>query len=449
MTISLISGEFIYDRSDFTVGSGGFPYALGFSRSYRSSARFSDSPLGLGWTHNFATGASLGSNGARGLGEVSPKEAAALIAHTYVMLQLDFPEGSLIDLLIASFSTLWLTDQLAGNAVTLSDGSSSGTFIKLVDGTFNPPPGQATTLTDNMDGTYTLEDPQHHTWNFNDSGKLDTYVDPAGVTVTYNYDDGKLSNVTNGMDRTLTLHYTGDRLTSVSDGNDREVLFTTDGDGNLTEFTDAESQTITYAYQEDSPGLLTQVFLPANPSDPVFTNEFDTLGRVMTQTLANEGASNFFLAGSRAEVVNPAGNSNVTYLNSLGSALREINELGQEITAEFDGLNRLISTTFPELNMVTLTYDNNNNLLTQTSLPKPGSSLSNITVSFDYDFGEDLNWNKPTSATDGEGNITTFTYDESQGTLLTITRPEIDSETCPSGSFVLSWRQRHDFIAVC
>jgi RHS repeat-associated protein len=277
-----------------------------------------------------------------------------------------------------------------------------------------------------MDGTFTVTNPQKLVWNFNSDRNLQTFADPAGMTVSYEYDTStspKLISVSNGLNRTLTLSYTGSQLTSVSDGNGRSVSFTFDTSNNLASFTDANGKTTTYAYTTGVPGQLSQYFLPANPTSPFITNVYDSLGRIMTQQPATQGTFTYYFAGSRTEVVAPApfNYSHVMYYNSLGSLLRDINELGEETDYVRDGLNRLVSTTYPELNVLSLEYDNNNNVLSQTWQPKPGSSLSDIVQTFTYD----STWNKVASFTDGELNVTNFSYDPTQGTLLTITRPLI------------------------
>ncbi|MBY0551507.1 MAG: hypothetical protein K2W95_29770 [Candidatus Obscuribacterales bacterium] len=444
--VSLFSGHFVYDRKDITVGSGNFPYSLSFSRRYNSGDCLTDGPLGLGWTHNFETNLAVGSDGLRGCGATSPKEAAAVIAHCYVMLQItDLPNSSLVDFLIASMSTMWLMDKLTNNAVVVNDGEDTRTYIKLPKqldsmepAPYNPPPGYADRLIDNENGTFSLRSPQFLTWNFNAEGKLATYVDPAGVTVTYGYDgDGRIETITNGLTRTLTLAYAlSGRLESVTDGT-RDVTFTVDGSGNLTAFTDAETNTISYDYS--SPGLLTELFLPANPTDAFITNEYDSLGRITSQIPSDRGTSNFYFAGSRAEVVDPDGYSQILYFNALGSLLSEINELGQKTIYERDGLNRQTKVTFPEGNSTELVLDPNNNVTSITSKTKPGSSLSDIVIEFEYA----NDWNKVSLARDGEGNATTFGYDgvpgAGQGTLLTITRPVIDGMT---PQIVYNWNAR-------
>lgn len=428
--VGLYAGELTYDRTDFSVGSGGFPYSLDFGRSYNSNSRFTDGPLGKGWTHNHASALSIGSNGFRGLGESSPKEAAAVIAHCYVLSQLALFSGSppdkptLTKVLIASLSSLWLIDILTNNTVSLSSYAQSREFVKLVDDTFNPRTSDSHDLIKNVDGTFTLKNRHLQAWNFNVSGKITSFVDPAGMSVSYTYDgNNKLTGVSNGLGRALTFTYTGSRLTSVSDGNDRSISFSVDSSGNLASFTDPLGQTITHEYVQ--PGLMSKVFLPENPTVPIVTNTFDSQARVMSQTRTDTGTTNYYFAGSRSEGVDALGHPHIMYWNENGSLVKEVNALGQITLYDFDGLDRLIKTTLPEGNSIELEYDNKNNLLTSRLKAKPSAPTSDIINSYTYH----STWNKPLTETDGRGNTTNFTYSSTTGRLLTIERPQIGGQT--------------------
>ena len=436
--IVLSNGNFLYDRTDMTVGSGSFPYSLSFARSYSSGNKNTDGVLGKGWSHNWDSSIALQSNGQRGIGEVSPKESAGTIANVYVMLQLALYNAttppSLTKMLIGSLGHLWLMDQLTNNAVTITALGQGKSFIKLVDDSYLAAPGYADTLIKNVDGTYTMKNPQQMVWNFNSAGKVATYVDPAGMTITATYDgSNRVSTISNGLGRTLTFAYSGTRLASISDGNGRSISFTIDGNGNQTVFTDPLSHTITYQYV--SPGLMSKVFRAESPSVAVVENTFDRLGRVMTQKGADTGTHNYFFAGSRSEAVDPLGNRHILYYNSRGLLLKEINALGNTWTYEFDGISRLVKTTMPEGNSIVLTYDSKNNVLTRTMKPKPGSPLSDIVNSFTYH----STWNKVLTATDGRGNTTTFTLDGTTGNLLTIERPPVGGQT-PTVTFTYNSR---------
>ncbi len=129
------------------------------------------------------------------------------------------------------------------------------------------------------------------------------------------------------------------------------------------------------------------------------------------------------------------GNSRVMYFNPLGTLLLNIDAVGEPTAYTQDGLNRLIEIVYPELNSVAFEYDDNNNVLTKTWVAKPGSGLADIVQTFTYD----PLWNKVQTATDGRDFTTTYEYDPTQGTLLSITRPEVNGQT-PVVTFVYNDR---------
>jgi YD repeat-containing protein len=248
----------------------------------------------------------------------------------------------------------------------------------------------------------------------------------------YSYDEGTglLASVINAFGRAFYFSYSGTQLSIVTSSDERGVPYTFDEFGNLSGVEGLSSGVTSYIYGS-LPGILTEIILPyanaiaesasAQPI-PVLTNSYDSNFLVMSQTGSDTGQYSFNFAGSRTAVIDPIGNTFVRYRNSLGSVVKQINELGQETIYARDGLDRVTSITYPELNVVAFTYDNNNNVLTKTWQPKTGSGLPNIVETFTYD----STWNKLSSFEDGEGNVTSYTYDSIQGTLLTMTRPVID-----------------------
>jgi YD repeat-containing protein len=170
---------------------------------------------------------------------------------------------------------------------------------------------------------------------------------------------------------------------------------------------------------------MTQMFAPQNPASTLFTNVYDSLGRIQTQSDALNNQSVYRFAGSRTQQTDPVGNSKSWYFNRFGDIVATIDALGNQITRVFDGRRRLTSTTYPEGNSLSYTYDNLNNILTSTAAPKPGSLLANIVNVFTYD----ATYNKVHTAQDGRNNITTYNYDPATGNLLTIQRPQIGGQT--------------------
>jgi RHS repeat-associated protein len=422
--IATQSGDFQYTHADMAVGSLQFPYQLSFETKYNSSQRYVLGELGYGWTHNWATSATIGSDAFEGYGIHSPIAAAATIAEFYVFLDLATSNLSTLPvdiMVVLNECNTWWIGQQTKNVVKVSLPEGDYTYALLPDGTYQPPLNYADTLT-LSGGTYTLESPQKDQMNFNSSGQLSTWVFAYGVTITLNYSAGILQSVSNGLSRTLTLSYTGTVLTGVSDGT-RTISYGFDANHQLTKYTDATSAQTAFAY--NTPGQMTQCFRPANPSVAFITNVYDTLGRVQSQSNARNQQWTYYFAGSRSEEVDPIANSRIRYLDNFGNVLRDIDPIGNEIVYEFDGLGRMIQIAVPEGNQTQWTYDTNNNPLTITLVPKSGSGLSNTVWTFTYD----PTWAKVKTFKDANSNTFTYAYDPSTGNKLSLTKPTISGMT--------------------
>ena len=421
--IGLFSGDYYYNRSDISLGSQSFPYGLDFTRYYNSRNLNTTNRLGYGWTHSHSIKAKVGNDGFLAMGDQFALQGAASIVELFVNLDLASDSTQpVVKVVTINLADKWWIDQIVNNTVVLEAGENTHFYVKQPDGSYTAPASAPSTLT-LVSGAYKLTTPQGIQFNFNTSGQISTIVFPSGVTVTYTYTTGMLTSISNGLGRTLTLNYTNRRLSSVTDGTGRSVQYSFDVDGNLSSFTDAESEVTTYEY--DIPGRMTKIFLPLNPSTAVTTNVFDSLGRVKTQANTRGQVWTYYFAGSRSDEVDPLGNTNTLYFNRLGATLKGINALGFQVTNKFDGLNRLIESTLPEGNKIQMTYDSNNNVLTKTFVPKPGSGLSNIQFTYTYD----STWAKLKTVLDGNGKTTTYGYDAANGNLLTITKPVVGGFT--------------------
>ncbi|MBU2569647.1 MAG: hypothetical protein KJ725_06325 [Gammaproteobacteria bacterium] len=420
--INLVTGDFLYDQDDITVGSSAHPFGLGFSRHYNSGSRLTDGTLGLGWTHNFAIRATLGSDGFQGMGEDSPVDAAASIAAIYVAL--DILQGSKTKdrLVVSALIERWFMDNLTDNVVTVSQPGNTQRYIKLADGSYNAPQASASSLIQELDGSYRMQTAQGVVLDFDTDGKLASWNDANSNTVSFTYSGDLLQSVSNSFNRTLSLTYSNGRISQVADGTGRSIGYSYDTNGNLTSLTDAAGNTTSYVYDID--GRLTQVFTPAYPLNPMVTNVYDSLNRVNRQTNAVGQSYDYYFAGSRAEEVDPLGNAHVYYFNSAGKTVKEIDRLNQITEYGYDGQQRLIETTYPEGNRVTVSYDDKHNPLSITQHPKPGSGAAALVQSFTY---EPL-FNRVASSTDALGRVTSMVYD-ANGNLLRIDQPQVSGQT--------------------
>ena len=420
-SIKYQDGNFSWAHNDLTLGSQSEPYGLSFTRYYQSANARIDGPLGRGWSHSFNITATVGSGSMAGLAKNSPIAGAAAIVEMFVTCDLladtTQPHNKFV---IALLANKWLGDQLVNNIVTIGSPTNGAQFVKMPNGTYENPFKVAGTLVKNGDGTYKYTTSRQVAYNFNLDGTINTIVHPFGVTWTFTYTSGKLSSVTNGLGRTLTFNYTGARLTSITDGTGRTVSFTVNPTtGVLTSVTDPNSKNWTHAY--DASNRLTQVFYPANPTQAIFTNTYDSIGQVKERRDAYNNLTSYYYAGYRTEIVDPNNKSAVMYLNSLGDITKSVNRVGKATTNIYDGRGRLKTAVQPEGNSKAYTYDAKDNILTITNIAKAGSGLANIVNTFTYN----ATFNTVATAKDGKNQTTTFTYDAATGNLLTLQRPTV------------------------
>ena len=424
--IDLYSGAYLYDRSDLYIGSAAFPYGLGFSRTYSSGSNFSRGALGYGWSHNFEISANAVENAFLTVGYAPAIFAVPHIASLFVISDIlaNPTSDSLVTVVTAAITERWAADSIAANSVLVSFARDTDCLVRLIDGTYAPIDGRNSSISIDTSGLYVYKTKFGEEATFNSAGDIITWKMPYGVTISFAYKNNLLHSVSNGMGRQLEFRYDASgNLTNVSDGTGRDISFEVDSSGNLTKFRDTLGAETRYEY--DSASRMEQIFLPENPSSTIVTNEYDSLGRVKTQTDAYSNQWEYFFAGWRSEEKDPLSNSKVYFNDNQGKALKIVDQLGKVTLREFDNLQRETKETMPEGNGVSTEYDEKGNVTKLTRFPKAGSGLSDTVTTFTYD----PLWNKVSTSTDGLGRVTTFSYDSLTGDLLNIQHPAINGQT--------------------
>lgn len=371
--VNTATGEYWEETSDLAIGGRGL--GIGFVRSYGSSRAGVDGPLGYGWTHRYAMSLTVESDG-------------------YV-------------------------------SVRQENGSEIG-FEPDGSGGYRAMTGQFASLTENLDGTFTLVRRQRETFHFAADGKLTGIQDLNGYVTTVGYDgSGRLETVTDEAGRTVTLSYDGsDRIVRLADPAGRTVGYAYDGSGDLVEVTDVRGQRWTYAYEDH---LLLSRTDPNGHVD--FENVYDADGAVLTQEDGEGGLTRFEYLPSLTRTTSPEGR--VTEYHYVGGQLvQKVEAAGTREAAtwryEYDVTTRGVTrTTDPRGNVWTAAY-NSAGLRTSTRTP-----LSH-TTSTTYDAqGNVLTHRDELSVT------TTMTYDGG-GNLLTRSRP-VSGQT-------VSWTYAYDDV---
>jgi RHS repeat-associated protein len=235
-----------------------------------------------------------------------------------------------------------------------------------------------TTGSQNVTTTYTMNNKNRitnitsgsHTnvsFEYNISNKPDLVSkmtdNKTNVQTTYDYNS-------KGLPTTVTESVGGETRTTITSYTSLNDVY---------QYTDAKGNTTTY-YYEDSHNNLTRIV--------------DALGK--TTTFVNNSK------GKPTQVTDPSGTvTNYTYDSYGNETNMNIPSISMYFDHTYDGASRVTSAkTSCDCQTTTYTYDNNDNMLTETD-------ALNHTTSYTYDADDNV-----TQITDANGHSTNFTYDD-------------------------------------
>ncbi len=249
-------------------------------------------------------------------------------------------------------------------------------------------------------------------------GQTVRFLGRHGGCITLTYADEHLSSAADALGNEVTFTYEGELLVSVTNPVGKQMSFTYDEEGRLAKIGDFSGN----------------VYLE---------NQYDSLGRTVSQTMADRGKSTVSYAEGCTSFTDEDGNvknyyyneaGNVTETELAGSSIRtgynergqmteQTDALGNKTLMAYDDEGRMNLVTYPDLTTEqtfynernlperiiyrdgtenSYTYDERNNLL--SVLDERGN-----TCSYTYDEEDNL-----TGFTDKEGNEWQYVYDENQ-----------------------------------
>lgn len=409
--VDLLSGAFVVDKTELTLGSGASPRGLAFSRHYNSGRRYDNSPgLGYGWTHNYDIFLTKRSSVNAGLAGSISYHTAPFFAAMLVAADLHRNHANAKEWTAAALVVNWAVDQLKYNAVAVTLGNRNIEFIRMPDGSYEAPAGMNLTLASHGSGAseyFTMTERHGPTYTFNAAGRIDNITDLWNKSQTFSYSDGLLTGVSDSNGRTLTFTRPAGRITSVSDSAGRTVSFGYTGD-DLSSCTDVVNKAWTYVYDNHR---LTESRDPS--SRLIAKNVYDSMGRVKEQRTFgdNDKLHTFCYSGFRNSEEDPAGNVTTWLYDERGRSIATVDPLGNRTDLYYDGHDRKTAIQSPADEWTKFDHDKFNNTTTITD----ATDLSEVR---NYDSQQRLN-----TFTDKRTNVTTVNSYNGQYQPLIVTAP--------------------------
>lgn len=350
--------------------------------------------------------------------------------------------SSILDESVVAYGTDLLRLNLPdGRATYLKRSSSSDPYVPISSLNFF---GQ---VVKNPDNTYTLTFKDGRVHQFNTNGKLVSFADRNGNTITLTLNSsGNPTTITDASGRTISLTYDSfTKIATISDSTGTIATYVHAFWNRLTSVTYADGSKYTFT----DTFIGNNVYLTAVKdalNNVLESHAYDSQGRATTSEIAGNGTESYtlnYVSATETDVTdglnrvtkyffdNSKGRSVVTRVEgSCGCGNSQITQWTYDsslnITAKTDALGH--TTTY--------TYDANGNVLTQTdatgTITYTYNSVGGVLTVTDQMNGV---W---TNTYDSHGNLltrkdplnntTTLTYD-SQGQLLTITDPRNNTTT--------------------
>jgi RHS repeat-associated protein len=309
-----------------------------------------------------------------------------------------------------SYNMFYMRDE-NGDIVIAREYGRSDRFTNI-NGAFVSPVDVYDSLREYEPGKYLLRNKYGIEYYFDNPihKRLTRIQEPNGNPLTFAYDsDMLLTTITDASGREVSLTYADDKLVSITDPQNRQIKFLYDVNGNLIGITNALGNTMSYSYDPDH-------FL-IGITDPLGDVATITYSDGAVVSVTGEFTNRFFSYDVESRITAIAdstddGNQTTRFYYDADGRISAIEDpIGNSVSVTWDENNNLITFTDANGNMVTSTYDSRGNILTVTD-------AANHITTYTYE----STFNKLTSVTDANGHITNYEYDL-HGNLVNVRDP--------------------------
>ena len=193
----------------------------------------------------------------------------------------------------------------------------------------------------------------------------------------------------------------------------------------------------------------------SRPAGDYMSYTYDSSGRVTSVTNGvGTWTYGYTISGTTLTVTikDPNGDTRTVTANTATSELvTDKDALGRTTSYAYDTAMRLTSVTHPHGDVITYTYDENEtgprgDVTTTTWTPAGGGTAIVTHASYDSSCTYAAKCNKPNTTTDARGAVTSYTYDNTTGVLLSVTRPAVTmgsggAQVQPQTRYSYAWQQ--------
>jgi RHS repeat-associated protein len=415
--VDMGSGAFTFDKTHFVVGNGQLPRGISFSTHYNSNDTASFGAAG--WRQSLNGVVEERSAAAAGLGAATPRQMAPYLAGLVVARDLFCNGTTAKEWETAALAINWVAEQLRYNGVSVAMGAQTIEFLRMPDGSFEPPPGTTLSLARNATNQYVATERNGNAYTFGASGdRLSAVTDPYGKTATFAYDsNGNLSQVKDCFGRIVDFQYGSTTKVIDRSDADRTVEFAWSAANNTLTVTDPEGKPWKFLYTGTR---ITSIVDPKGRT--TVANTYDSQGRVIEQRSAGAADKTWKLhySGYETTQIDPVDGATTFHFDERGRPTGTTNALGKRDWRFYDGQDRVVATTDAVGHKTFIVYDRNHNPI-EISDPK----WNPATQAYDLRTGRvsTKTWDASfhlVAETNYSGKTTTYTYNDKHQ-ILTVT----------------------------